>query len=183
MVTETPDSQILELLRNDDSKRYGFNLLVIKYQQKIYWLVRRMVLDHEDANDITQNIFLKVWENLSSFRADSQLYTWIYRIGVNEALSFLKKKNLRRFVPFFTVEQKLSETLNDDNFFKGDEVQRKLQHALLKLPAKQRLVFNMKYFELMKYEEISEVTGTSVGALKASYHIAVRKIEEFLKAN
>jgi len=182
-VKETPDSQILELLRNDDSRRYGFNLLVIKYQEKIYWLVRRMVLDHEDANDITQNVFLKVWENLSSFRADSQLYTWIYRIGVNESLSFLKKKNLRRFVPFFTVEQKLSETLNDDNFFKGDEVQRKLQLALLKLPAKQRLVFNMKYFELMKYDEISEVTGTSVGALKASYHIAVRKIEEFLKSN
>ena len=146
MVTETPDSQILELIRNEDSRRYGFNLLVIKYQEKIYWLVRRMVLDHEDANDITQNIFLKVWENIHSFRADSQLYTWIYRIGVNESLSFLKKKRLRRFIPFFTVEQKLSETLNDDNFYKGDEVQKKLQLALLKLPAKQRLVFQYEIF-------------------------------------
>ncbi|MCD4746814.1 MAG: sigma-70 family RNA polymerase sigma factor [Bacteroidales bacterium] len=182
-MSDYPDNKILDLCRNKDSGNYGFNLLVRKYQKQIYWHIRRMVVDHDDTDDIVQNTFIKVWKNINNFREDSKLYTWIYRIATNEALSFLKNKRKKYFLPIADVEYQLSQSLTDDNYFSGDEIQLKLQKALLKLPNKQRLVFNMKYYDEMKYEDMSEVLGTSVGALKASYHIAVKKIENYIKDN
>ncbi|WP_207434451.1 RNA polymerase sigma factor [Sabulibacter ruber] len=175
------DKEILEKFQNPDSRNLAFNQLVRKYQQKVYWHVRKMVIDHDDADDLTQEVFVKVWTNLENFRKDSQLYTWIYRIATNECLNFLSSKKKRFFLPLHDVAAELSEKLDSSDSFTGDEIQLKLQKALLRLPDKQRLVFNMKYFDEMKYEEISEILGTSVGALKASYHIAVKKIEEYLK--
>ncbi len=175
------DKEILDLFRKKDSKNYGFNLLVRKYQEQTYWHIRRILIEHDDADDVVQNTFLKIWENLSNFREDSKLYTWIYRIATNEALSFLKRKRKRYIIPFIDVEKSLSKSLTDDNFFSGDEIQLRLQKAILTLPEKQRIVFNMKYFDNLKYEDMSKILDTSVGALKASYHIAVKKIEDFIK--
>ena len=140
-----------------------------------------MVIDHEDADDLTQEVFLKVWKNLENFRQDAQLYTWLYRIATNECLTFLSSKKRKFFLPINDVAAELAEKIDASADISGDEIQLKLQKALLKLPDKQRLVFNMKYYDDLKYEEISEILGTSVGALKASYHLAVKKIEEFLK--
>ena len=151
-----------------------------EYKERVYWLVRKMVIDHDDSNDLVQEIFVKVWNNLDSFRADSQLFTWIYRIATNECLNFLKKKKRRFFLPIGDVESELNDILDSGQYISGDDIQMKLQKALLKLPDKQRMVFNLKYYEDMKYTEMSEVTGTSVGALKASYHHAVKKIEKLL---
>jgi RNA polymerase sigma-70 factor (ECF subfamily) len=180
-LADSSDSKILELFHDPESSHYGFNLLVRKYQKQVYWLVRRMVIDHDEADDLVQETFIKVWRNLKNFRNDAQLYTWIYRIATNETLGFLKTKKRMLFMPLVDYESKLADKLEDDNFFSGDEIQLKLQKAILKLPAKQRLVFNMKYFDELKYEEMSRILGTSVGALKASYHIAVKKIENSLK--
>ena len=174
------DKELLEKIRNPESKNYGFNLLVREYQEKVYWLVRKMVIDHDDSNDLVQEIFVKVWKNIDKFRADAQLFTWIYRIATNECLSFLKKKRRRYFLPIVDVEGELDNKLESSPHISGDEIQMKLQKALLTLPDKQRLVFNMKYFDELKYEDISEITGTSVGSLKASYHLAVKKIEKYL---
>lgn len=174
------DSELLEKFRNPDTRNYAFNLLVRTYQQKVYWHIRKMVIDHDDANDLTQETFIKVWKGLLSFRADSQLYTWLYRIATNECLNFLSKKKRRFFLPIVDVQAELAAKLDSGELITGDEIQLKLQKALLTLPDKQRLVFNMKYFDEMKYEEISAIVGTSVGALKASYHLAVKKIEDYL---
>jgi len=140
-----------------------------------------MVIDHDDSDDLVQETFVKVWNNLDSFRQDSQLYTWIYRIATNECLNFLRKKKNKFFLPIHDVQNELTHKLESGNHLDGDEIQLKLQKALLTLPNKQRLVFNMKYFDDMKYKEISEITDTSVGSLKANYHHAVKKIELFLK--
>ncbi len=174
------DEELLALFQNPETRRNAFNQLVRKYQQKVYWLVRKMVVDHDDANDITQDVFIKAWTALENFRGDSKFYTWLYRIASNESINFLNKKRKRFFVPIHDVENELSEKLEADPLISGDVIQLKLQKALLKLPEKQRLVFNLKYYEELPYEEISEITGTSVGALKASYHWAVKKIEDFL---
>jgi RNA polymerase sigma-70 factor (ECF subfamily) len=155
-------------------------MLVRSYQQRVYWHVRKMVIDHDDANDLTQEVFIKIHKYIEKFREDSQLFTWIYRIATNECLSFLDKKKRRFFLPIGDVEAELTSKLDHSEMISGDEVQMKLQKALLKLPDKQRLVFNMKYFDDLTYEEISVITETSVGALKASYHHAVKKIEDFL---
>ena len=171
---------IIEKIRNEDTRNYGFNLLVREYQERIYWHVRKMVVDHDDADDLVQEIFVKVWKNLGSFRADSKLFTWIYRIATNECLTFLKKKKRKYFIPMNDVGKELSEKLDQNAELDGDEIQMKLQKALLKLPDKQRMVFNMKYYDDMKFTDIAEITGTSVGALKASYHHAVKKIEEYV---
>ena len=179
-MTEFSDSELLEKFRNPDTCHYAFNLLVKKYQQRVYWHVRRIVIDHDDANDVVQNVFIKVWKNLSGFRENSQLYTWLYRIAANEAISFLNSKKTKFFLPIGDVEHELSDQLSHDPLFSGDAIQRKLQQAVLKLPQQQRIVFNMKYFDEMKYEEISEVLGVTVGALKASYHHAVKKIEKYI---
>lgn len=155
-------------------------MLVRGYQQRVYWHVRKMVIDHDDADDLTQEVFIKIHRYIDTFREDAQLFTWIYRIATNECLTFLDKKKRRFFLPIGDVEGELTQKLDTSPQISGDEIQLKLQKALLKLPDKQRIVFNMKYFEDLSYEEISEITTTSVGALKASYHHAVKKIEEFL---
>ncbi len=174
------DKEILKLFHSDDSRDYGFNLLVKKYQEQIYRNIRRIVIDHEDANDIVQNTFIKIFKNLDNFKQKSELFTWIYKIATNESLSFLKSKRKRYLLPLTNVEHILSEELHDDNFFSGDEILLKLQKAILTLPEKQRIVFNMKYYDELSYEDISKVLGTSVGALKASYHFAVKKIEKYI---
>ncbi len=175
------DQEIVEKFKQPESKNYAFNILVRTYQERIYWHIRKMVIDHEDANDLTQEVFVKVWKNLHKFQGKSQLYTWIYKIATNECLNFLTKKRKKFFVPIVDVKSELLSKLESSEHVSGDEIQLKLQKALLTLPDKQRLVFNMKYFDEMKYDDISEVVGTSVGALKASYHLAVKKIEKFLK--
>ena len=175
------DHELLAKLRNPESAHYGFNLLVRTYQQRVYWHIRKMVIDHDDANDLTQEVFIRIHKNINSFRADAKLYTWIYRIATNECLNFLQRKKRRFFLPLGDVEKELSNKLTHSPYIAGEEIQLKLQKALLKLPDKQRLVFNMKYFDEMAYEEIAEITGTSVGALKASYHLAVKKIEDILQ--
>ena len=177
------DKELLLKLRDPETRNYGFNLLVRKYQKKIYWHIRKMVIDHDDSDDLVQEVFVKVWKNLDKFREDAQLYTWIYRIATNECLNFLRKKKNKFFIPIHDVQNELAEKLDSSPYVDGDEIQLKLQKALLKLPNKQRLVFNMKYFDEMKYEEISKITQTTVGSLKANYHHAVKKIEEFLKQN
>lgn len=174
------DRDLLQKLKNPETKRYGFNLLVREYQQRIYWHVRKMVIDHDDADDLVQEIFIKIWKNLDKFREESKLYTWIYTIASNECLNFLKKKRNRYFLPIVDVSAELNQKLEQSAYISGDEVQNKLQKALLTLPDKQRMVFNMKYYDEMKYDEIAEITNTSIGSLKASYHHAVKKIKEFL---
>lgn len=174
------DKEILEKFLNPESRNVAFNQLVRKYQQKVYWHIRKMVIDHEDADDLTQEVFIKVWKHLENFRQDAQLYTWLYRIATNECLNFLKSKKRKFFLPINDVSAELTAKIDQADNITGEEIQLKLQKALLKLPDKQRLVFNMKYYDDLKYEEISEILGTSVGALKASYHLAVKKIEEYV---
>ena len=175
------DQELLEKLRNPDTHSYGFNLLVRAYQQRVYSLVRKMVIDHDDAHDVMQEVFIKIHKSIGSFREDSQLFTWIYRIATNECLTFLSKKKRRFFLPLEDITKGMAAIIDNSESISGDEIQKKLQKALLILPDKQRLVFNMKYYEDLSYEEMEAVTGTSVGALKASYHHAVKKIEDFLK--
>jgi RNA polymerase sigma factor (sigma-70 family) len=174
------DLELLSKIRNPETLSYGFNLLVREYQRRVYGIVRKMVIDHDDANDVTQEVFIKIHKSIGNFREDSQLFTWIYRIATNECLSFLNKKKRRFFLPIEDISGQLSAALDQNETLSGDEIQMKLQKAILTLPDKQRLVFNMKYFEDLQYEEMSTITNTSVGALKASYHHAVKKIEEFL---
>ena len=156
-------------------------MLVRTYQQRVYWLARKMVIDHDDADDVTQEVFIKVHKAIDTFREDAQLYTWLYRIATNECLTFIKRKRRRFFHPIGDVAGELTEKIESSPTLAGDEIQKKLQRAILTLPDKQRLVFNLKYYEEMPYEQMAEVTGTSEGALKASYHHAVKKIEDFLK--
>lgn len=175
------DKELLSKIRNPETRNYGFNLLVREYQKRVYWHARKMVIDHDDADDLTQEIFIKIHRHIDGFREDAQLFTWIYRIATNECLSFLQRKKRRFFLPIGDVEGELTAKLESSVGLSGDEIQLKLQKALLKLPDKQRLVFNMKYFDDLPYEQISAITGTSVGALKASYHHAGKKIEEYLQ--
>lgn len=174
---------IIEKLKNPETRQYGFNLLTREYQERVYWHIRKMVIDHDDANDLTQEAFIKVWKNLDKFREESRLFTWIYRIATNECLSFLNKKKRKFFVPIHDVAGELATKIDEGHLVSGDEIQLKLQKAILTLPEKQRAVFNMKYFDELKFDEIAEITGTSVGALKASYHLASKKIEKFIQAD
>jgi RNA polymerase sigma factor (sigma-70 family) len=174
------DNELLEKFRNPGTRHAAFDLLVKQYQQKLYWHVRRMILDHEDSNDVIQNVFLKVWHSLEGFRNECKLYTWLYRIATNECLSFLKQKKRRFMVSFTDVEGEMADRLSNDPLFTGDRIQLRLQRAILRLPEQQRIVFNMKYFDGMKYEEISEVLGLTVGGLKATYHHAVKKISRYV---
>lgn len=175
------EQKLIQEFKDPTSRNLAFNTLVNTYQERLYWHIRRIVIDHDDADDVLQNTFIKAFRNLENFREDSQLYTWLYRIATNESLSFLKKEKKNLFVPMDDVANYLSSKLEADPQLSGDEIQFKLQRAILKLPNKQRLVFNMKYFDEMKYEDISEVLGTSIGALKASHHHAVKKIETELR--
>ncbi len=177
------DNQLLELFRDEKTRQRAFTQIVNRYQERLYWHIRKIVIGHDDTDDILQNTMIKVWNNLEKFRGDSRLFTWLYRVATNESLTFLKQKRTKFFLPLVDVENQLSNLLDTDEHFSGDEIMLKLQKAVLKLPEKQRLVFNMKYFDDMKYDDISEVLGTSVGALKASYHHAVKKIEKYLEVD
>ena len=174
------DKELLMQFKNPSKKEKAFTAIIKKYQEKLYWHIRRMVVNHDDANDVLQNVLIRVWNGLENFREDSQLYTWLYRIATNESLTFLKQKKTKFLIPLGDVEYELSNHLSSDTNFSGDKMLMKLQKAILPLPEKQRLVFNMKYFDNIKYEEMEKILGTSVGALKASYHHAVKKIEKYL---
>lgn len=176
------DELIVSKFSDPHTQEEAFNALVKKYQERIYWHVRRMVINHEDADDVVQNTFVKVWRNLENFRSDSKLYTWMYRIATNECITFLNKKKKRNNVSLDHEDSAyLKESLASATYFDGEKAHRRLQEAILTLPDKQRLVFNMKYFEDLKYTDMSDILDTSVGALKASYHLAVKKIEKFFK--
>ena len=173
------DKEIIYLY-NKGQHEMAFNLIVKNYSEKIYHHIRRFVYSHDDADDLTQEVFIKIWAALPSFRADAQLFTWIYRIATNESLNFLRKQKLRTILSLDSSDSILVKKLESDENFNGDKIQTALQKAIIKLPEKQRVVFNLRYFDEMKYEDIAEITGTSVGALKASYHHAYNKIKKTL---
>ena len=175
------DQYILRRFKEPGGQQEAFQLLVSTYQGRLYSIIRKMVIDHDDADDVLQETFIKVWRNLATFKGESQLYTWIYRIATNECLQFLEKKKRRFFSSIGDINHELVTKVDQTPSLNGDEIQRRLQKAILQLPDKQRLVFNLKYFEDLKYEAIAEITGTSVGSLKASYHLAVKKIEKLLE--
>lgn len=176
------DTLLLASFRQPSSREKAFDALVCKYQQRVYHLVRKMVIDHDDTDDVVQEVFIKVWKNLQHFKGDSQLFTWIYRIATNECLRFLENKKKKRFwLSTYDVKAELATKLDSSTYISGNDIQRKLQKAILTLPDKQRLVFNLKYYEDLKYDEIAKITNTSTGSLKASYHHAVKKIEHELK--
>ncbi|MFM9985412.1 MAG: RNA polymerase sigma factor [Flavobacteriales bacterium] len=178
----TSDQEILQLFSDPSKKEAAFRLLLGQFQKPIYYYIRRMVLDHDDADDITQNTFIKAWKGLANFRGESKISTWLHRIAYNESISFINSSKRIGKVDIGNVEHELTPHLQQDVLYSGDEIQMKLQTALATLPEKQKAVFIMKYYEEKKYEEISQITGTSVGALKASFHHAVTKIELFLNA-
>jgi len=173
------DKEIIELFKTSNKQDVVFSYLVKKYQERIYWHIRKMVYNHEDANDITQNTFIKIWKGLPKFRQDSNLYTWIYRIATNETITFINKNKKRIAISLEDLKVGI-EGKKDDNFFSGDEIEMKLHQAINTLPQKQKLVFNMKYFQDLKYTEIVEIVGGTVGSLKASYFQAKTKIEKHL---
>lgn len=179
-MAQVEDKVILELFRDEKTRNTALTHLINKYQKMLYWHIRKIVIDHDDSDDVLQNTFIKVWKGLENFREESQLYTWMYRIATNEALTLLRQKQKAQTSSLHPIEYQLSKSLESDNYFKGNEIQMKLQQAILTLPEKQRIVFNMRYYDEVPYEQMSEILETSVGALKASYHIAAKKIEEFL---
>lgn len=172
---------LVEQLKDVQTKEQAFRVLISQYKERLYWHIRKIVLSHDDADDVLQNTFIKVFRGINNFKQDSKLYSWMYRIATNESITFLKKKAKERNVDISEINQELVTSLNSDEWFNGDEIQLILQKALITLPEKQRLVFNMKYFDNMKYDEMSKILDTSVGALKASYFHAVRKIEEYIR--
>ncbi|MCF2659276.1 RNA polymerase sigma factor [Parabacteroides distasonis] len=174
------EEEIIERLHDPAQQRDAFTWIVATYSEKLYWQIRKMVLSHDDADDLLQNTFLKAWSNIDYFRGEAKLSTWLYKIAINECITFLNRQRSLNQVSMDDADLFLLDRLESDSYFDGDAVQLKLQKAILTLPEKQRLVFNMKYFDDMKYEEMSEILGTSVGALKASYHHAVKKIEDYL---
>ncbi|RAJ75168.1 RNA polymerase sigma-70 factor (ECF subfamily) [Chitinophaga dinghuensis] len=181
MAVTQDDKELLAIYRKPETREKGFTLILKKYQERLYWHVRRLVIDHEDANDVLQNVFIKVWKNLEGFREDAQLYTWLYKIATNECLTFLEQQKKKHAVSLTDVETGLSNKLKADTQFDPNKLEWKLQKAILQLPEKQRIVFNLRYYEEMPYEQMSKILDTSEGALKASYHHAVKKIEEFIK--
>ncbi|WP_010227907.1 RNA polymerase sigma factor [Gillisia marina] len=172
---------LLKRLQNPKTLKNAFGELVTLYKERLYWHIRNMVKDHEDSDDILQNTFIKIFKNIHNFKGESQLYSWMYRIATNESLTFLNNKAKRIQLSSEELQNNLIEKLESDVYFEGDEIQLKLQKAIATLPEKQQLVFNMKYFQELKYREIAAILGTSEGALKASYHIAAKKIEDYLK--
>ena len=174
------DKELLEQFKNTATKERGFTAILKKYQEKLYWHIRRMVIEHEDANDVLQNMFIKVWNGLENFREDSQLYTWLYRIATNESLTFLEQRKKRSSVSLGDVENGLANRLKADKDFDSNKIEWKLQLAMQELPEKQRIVFNLRYYDEMPYGEMSKILETSEGALKASYHHAVKKIEDYI---
>ena len=176
-----PEDNIPELLKADLNK--GFRLLVETYSQRLYWHIRRLVILHEDADDALQNTFVNAWRSVGEFRNESTLYTWLYTIATNEALTLINKRKKNSSVSFEDLGSHLSNSIEGSTWFDGDAAQVKLQNAILLLPEKQRIVFNMKYYDDIRYEDMSKILNTSVGALKASYHHAVKKIEQLVSGN
>ncbi len=185
MAKELPreDTELIERLRQPATCRQAFNEVMRLYSEPLYWQVRRMVENHDDANDILQNTFLKAWQSVEGFRGDAKLSTWLYKIALNEAITFLARERKRLSLSLDDEESHLVNLIESDEYVDGDELALKLRKAVASLPEKQRLVFNMKYYDEMKYEQMSEILGTSVGALKASYHLAVKKIEQYITAH
>lgn len=177
----TISKQLIEQLRTPGQAREAFNKVIAAYSEPLYWQIRRLVQDHEDANDLLQNTFIKAWSSLENFRGDAKLSTWLYKIAINESLTFLARERKRNHLSLDEQQNVLANTIEADTYFDGDTAQMLLRQAIASLPEKQRLVFNMKYFDEMKYEDMSAILGTSVGALKASYHLATKKIEQFLE--
>lgn len=174
------EREVLALLQDESTQRQGFERIVAHYSEPLYWQIRRIVLSHDDANDLLQNTFIKAWTSIGYFRGEAKLSTWLYRIALNECLTFLARQKAASTISLDDPEAAALQKLEGDVYFSGDRAQLLLQKALLTLPEKQRMVFNLKYYQEIKYEEMSEIFGTSVGALKASYHHAVKKIEKFL---
>lgn len=181
--THLDDKELLFLFKNIESREKAFTGIIKKYQEKLYWHIRRMVVVHEDADDVLQNMFIKVWKGLENFREDSLLYTWLYRIANNESLTYIEQKKRRASVSLSDDENGLSNQIKADKNFDGQKAEWKLQLAMQKLPEKQRVVFNLRYYDEMPYAEMSLVLETSEGALKASYHHAVKKIEDYILNN
>ncbi len=177
------DTELLILFNDPATREKAYTIIIKKYQEKLYWHIRRMVVDHEDANDVLQNVFIRVWKGLENFRQDSQLYTWLYRIATNECLTFLEQQKKRASISLNDDESGLIEKIKADQHFDANKLEWKLQLGIQQLPEKQRIVFQLRYYDEMPYEEMSRVLDTSEGALKASYHHAVKKIEDYIKNN
>lgn len=185
MTQETPqeDQNLVERLRDPKTCREAFTEVISRYSEPLYWQIRRMVESHDDANDLLQNTFMKAWTAIDSFRGDAKLTTWLYKIAINESITFLNRERKRQNIPLDGDDSFLINSIEADRYTDGDELLKKLRIAIASLPEKQRLVFNMRYYDEMKYEQMSEILGTSVGALKASYHLAVKKIQHFFEDN
>lgn len=183
MAENPSDNELLVQFRNPATKENAYTAIIRKYQEKLYWHIRRMVVEHEDANDVLQNVFIRVWNGLENFREDAQLYTWLYRIATNECLTFLEQQKKRGTISLNDIETGLSNKVRADKYFDPNKLEWKLQLAIQQLPEKQRLVFTLRYYDEMPYEQMSQVLDTSEGALKASYHHAVKKIEDYIKNN
>jgi RNA polymerase sigma factor (sigma-70 family) len=180
-LTSLNDTELLTQFREPATKERAYTAIIKKYQEKLYWHIRRMVVSHDDTDDVLQNVFIRVWKGLENFREDSQLYTWLYRVATNECLTFLEQQKKRATVSLSDMEPGLSEMIKADQNFDANKLEWKLQLAIQQLPEKQRVVFQLRYYDEMPYEEMSRVLDTSEGALKASYHHAVKKIEEYIK--
>lgn len=180
-LTAQDDAELLIQFRNPDTKEKAYTALIKKYQERLYWHIRRMVVDHEDANDVLQNVFIRVWRGLENFKEEAQLYTWLYRIATNESLTFLESAKKRSAVSLNDVASGLENKIKADQNFDANKLEWKLQLAIQQLPEKQKLVFSLRYYDEMPYEEMSKVLETSEGALKASYHHAVKKIEDYIR--
>ena len=174
------EDEIVEQLQSPETRRAAFSKVVAHYSEPLYWHIRKMVMSHDDADDLLQNTFMKAWMNIEYFRGEAKLSTWLYRIAINESLTFLNKQRQQLNVSIEEGDGFLAEKLEADEWFCGDEAEKQLHQAILRLPEKQRLVFNLRYFQEMKYEDMSNILGTSVGALKASYHLTAKKIEDYL---
>ena len=177
------ESLLVAQLKNTDTQEQAFRNLMTLYKERLYWHIRKIVLSHADADDVLQNTFIKIFKNIHSFKENSKLYSWMYRIATNEAITFINKKAANQHIDISDLQYKMADDLHEDQHYSGDEIQQLLQKAIFTLPQKQQLVFNMKYFDEMKYSEMSEILETSVGALKASYFHAVKKVEKFLKSH
>ena len=175
------DTKILTLLQNPSSYEQGFKLLVQTYQERLYWQVRRMVTHHEDANDVLQNIFIKIYKSVHKFKGDAKLFTWLYRIAANESITFLNKRKKQHFISADADTASFENNLQADQYFDGNAAQIKLKYAIAQLPPKQQLVFNLRYYENLSYEDMSDILDTSIGALKSSYFHAAKKVEAYLK--
>ena len=182
-ILQYSEDQFIERLKDSSSAEEAFRDLVALYKERLYWHIRNIVKDHDDTDDVLQNTFLKIFRNIDQFKGDSKLYSWMYRIATNESITFLNKKAKRLKITSEELQNQIIDNLESDVYFEGNEIQVKLQKAIARLPDKQQQVFNMKYFQELKYREMAEILNTSEGALKASYHHAAKKIEEYLKTN